>query len=185
MSGCGEQVTDIEQENWNLRGGENKMAKWIRLFDDQYLGFWVLGPLLFVLQEVPYMVMPLFKLESNPIMSMEESSLVFDIAEKILGTLCVAAMTFIVSGRTNTIAAAADERAIYGKFVLGLLLLNYAGWGLYFSGHQSVSVIMFFIVMLPPLYYLFIGLWRDNLVLVTVGIAFEIVHFSHVWMNLH
>ena len=43
------------------------MVKWIKLFDNQYVGFWVLGLLLFFLQEIPYMVMPLFKLETNPI----------------------------------------------------------------------------------------------------------------------
>ena len=36
------------------------MVRWIKLFRDQYLGFWALGLLLFALQEVPYMVMPIF-----------------------------------------------------------------------------------------------------------------------------
>ncbi len=32
------------------------------------------------------MAMPLFKLESNPVMNMQESSAILDIAEKILGS---------------------------------------------------------------------------------------------------
>ena len=35
------------------------MVRWIKLFRDQYLGFWALGLLLFALQEIPYMVMPI------------------------------------------------------------------------------------------------------------------------------
>ena len=72
------------------------MVKWIKLFDNQYLGFWVLGLVLFVIQDIPYMIMPLLKLETNPIMNMQESTVVLNACEKILGSLCIALMTFIV-----------------------------------------------------------------------------------------
>ena len=72
------------------------MFKFFRLFGSQYLGFWILGLLLFAVQEIPYMVMPLIKPQSNPIMNMKESSAVLDISEKILGSSCIALMTFIV-----------------------------------------------------------------------------------------
>ena len=73
----------------------NRMLKWIKIFDNQYVGFWVLGLILFLIQEMPYMVMPLFKLETNPIMNMQESSVVLNVCEKILGSSCIAFMTFI------------------------------------------------------------------------------------------
>lgn len=72
------------------------MVKWIKLFGNQYLGFWVFGLVLFAIQEIPYMIMPLLKLESNPIMNMQESSLVLNTCEKILGSICIALMTFIL-----------------------------------------------------------------------------------------
>lgn len=72
------------------------MFKFFRLFSDLYLGFWVLGLVLFAVQEIPYMVMPLLKLRSNPIMNMKESSVILDICEKILGSSCIALMTFVV-----------------------------------------------------------------------------------------
>ena len=50
------------------------MFRAIRLFKDQYLGFWGIGLLLFVIQEIPYIIMPLIKLKTNPIMNMTESS---------------------------------------------------------------------------------------------------------------
>ena len=61
------------------------MVKWIKLFSNQYLGFWLLGLVLFAIQEIPYMVMPLLKLKTNPIMNMTETSPCLDILEKILG----------------------------------------------------------------------------------------------------
>ena len=62
------------------------MVKWIKLFSNQYLGFWLLGLVLFAIQEIPYMVMPLLKLKTNPIMNMTETSPYLDILEKVLGS---------------------------------------------------------------------------------------------------
>ncbi|SDA16858.1 hypothetical protein SAMN02910447_01198 [Ruminococcus sp. YE71] len=44
---------------------------------------------------------------------------------------------------------------------------------------------MFFIVLMPPLFYVFIGLWRENLPLTLTGAVFTAVHFTHVYGNLH
>ena len=67
---------------------------------------------------------------------------------------------------------------------VGVLLLNFFGWGLYFGGNQSVFVMMLFIVVMPPLYYVAIGLWRRNVLLTAVGVVFLVVHFLHVYGNL-
>ena len=77
------------------------MVKWIKLFSNQYLGFWSLGLVLFAIQEIPYMIMPLFKLKTNPIMNMTETSPYLDILEKVLGSLCIALMIFIVNKNTS------------------------------------------------------------------------------------
>lgn len=66
------------------------MVRWIKLFRDQYLGFWALGLLLFALQEIPYVVMPMLHLETNPIMNMTETSAVLDICEKVVGMVFLA-----------------------------------------------------------------------------------------------
>ena len=160
------------------------MVRWCRLFGKQYLGFWVLGLVLFALQEVPYMVMPLFSLESNPIMNMQESSVLLDICEKILGSLCIVVMTFIAQGQSKIFQIGGGINRFGFLSAVIVLLLNYLGWWLYFNGHQSIGIMMFFIVLLPPLYYVCIGIWRQNLILTGVGIVFGIVHFIHVLGNL-
>lgn len=160
------------------------MFKFVKLFGNQYLGFWVFGLLLFAAQEIPYMVMPLFKLQTNPIMSMTESSRILDMFEKILGSLCIAFMIFIVNKNSNLFLPAEDREKIFFMLSVTVLLLNFIGWGIYFSGQQSVFVMMFFIVLMPPLYYFFIGLWRENILLTVTAIPFLIVHFIHVLGNL-
>ena len=160
------------------------MFKWVKIFGDQYLGFWVLGLIIFALQEVPYMVMPLVDLQTNPIMEMRESSVFLDICEKILGSSCIAMMMFIVHNDSKFFSINAGIERLFFCIAAAVLLLNYFGWFLYFTGHQSVAVMLIFIVALPPLLYLFVGLWRKNIPLAVTACVFLIVHFVHVSGNL-
>ena len=160
------------------------MVKWIKLFENHFLGFWILGLLLFAIQEIPYMVMPLFKLETNPIMNMQESSAILNVLEKLLGSLCIAFMTFIVNSEATFFSVKSGKELVFFCSAMGVLLLNFFGWFLYFTGHQSLFIMMFFIVILPPLYYVFIGLWRNNIILTITGVIFLFVHFIHTFENL-
>ena len=160
------------------------MVRWVRLFGNQYLGFWVLGLVLFALQEIPYMLMPFFHLETNPIMNMAEASVPLDVCEKILGSLCIAIMVFIVHKDAALFSIADGREKLFFTLAVVILLANFFGWALYFTGHQSIYVMMFFIVMLPPLYYVAVGLWRQNVPLTVAGAIFLAVHFTHVLGNL-
>lgn len=124
------------------------------------------------------------KLESNPIMNMQESSAFLDIGEKVLGSLCIVIMTFIVQKDAELFSVGTGVNRIGFIAVIIVLLLNYLGWTLYFNGYQSIAVMMFFIAILPPLYYVCIGLWRHNLVLVFTAIPFLFIYFIHVLGNL-
>ena len=68
------------------------MVKWFRLTKNQYLGFFACGLGLFLLQEVPYMIMPLISLEANPLMEMQDKSVVLNVIEKSLGVSCIVAI---------------------------------------------------------------------------------------------
>lgn len=160
------------------------MLKWMKIFGEQYVGFWVFGLVLFFIQEIPYMVMPLLKLETNPIINMQESSAMLNVCEKILGSLCIAFMTFIVCDEKKIFSISGQKELLFFGIAVGIILLNFLGWFLYFTGHQSIFVMMFFIVVLPPLYYVFIGLWRNNIILTVTGCIFLLVHFIHVLGNL-
>ena len=160
------------------------LFKWCKIAGNQFLGFWALGILLFLLQELPYMVMPLFHLKTNPIMNMQESSTFLNICEKVLGSLCIAIMLFIVQKNMVFFELGNGSQKFGFAAALSVLLLNFFGWGLYFSGHQSAGIILTFLVVMPPLYYAFIGLWRRNWLLLFMGSLFTVVHFTHVYGNL-
>lgn len=160
------------------------MVKWVKLFGNQYLGFWILGLVLFAVQEIPYILMPLFKLETNPVMNMQESSVILNLCEKLLGSFCIVLMTFVVHKNAVLFSITEKSERVFFLLAITVLVLNLIGWALYFTGHQSVFVMLFFIVLLPPLYYVFIGLWRKNIILAVTGSIFLIVHFTHVLGNL-
>ena len=130
------------------------------------------------------MLMPLFHPETNPIMNMTETSAVLDVCEKILGSLCIALMVFIVHKDASLFSVADGREKLFFVLAMVVLLANFFGWTLYFAGHQSVFVMMLFIVALPPLYYVAIGLWRQNTPLTVTGALFLAVHFVHVLGNL-
>ena len=160
------------------------MVRWIKIYGMQYLGFWALGLVLFAVQEIPYMLMPLFRLETNPIMNMTETSVLLDSCEKVLGSLCVALMVFVIHKDAKLFSVSDGREKLFFTLAVILLLANFAGWALYFTGHQSIFVMMLFLVVLPPLYYVAIGLWRQNTPLTVTGLVFLAVHFFHVLGNL-
>ena len=47
------------------------MIKFVHLFRNYYLGISFIGIIAFVIQEIPYIIMPLIKPTSNPIMNMQ------------------------------------------------------------------------------------------------------------------
>lgn len=145
------------------------------------MGFWMLGLLLFVIQEIPYMVMPFLKITSNPIMEMQDKSMFLSIGEKVLGSLCIAVMVFLVKENDKIFST---EKKIYFVLAMLVLLTYYVGWVLYFNGYQSVLFMIAFLVAMPPLYYTLIGLWRSNIILSVIGGLFLITHISNVWNNL-
>ena len=100
------------------------MVRWVKLFGNQYLGFWVLGLVLFALQELPYMLMPLCHLETNPIMNMTETSVILDICEKVLGSLCIALMVFIVHRGAKLFSVSDGKEKLFFTLAIILLLAN-------------------------------------------------------------
>lgn len=160
------------------------MLYWVKIYGNEYFGFWTLGLLFFALQEVPYILMPLFHLETNPIMNMSETSTTLDLLEKMAGIACVGLMLFLVHKEETFFSVSNTREKFFFILAMAILVANYIGWILYFTGHQSIAIMMIFLVALPPLYYTAIGLWRHNTPLTIVSVIFFVIHAVHVYGNL-
>ena len=160
------------------------MFKWFRIVKNQYFGLWIVALAVFAIQEIPYMVMPLIPLEANPVMNMPANSLFLDICEKILGVLCIVVMLLIVNKNSALFSVHTKSEIAFFSVAVGLIVANFVGWALYYCGLQSVAIMIVFIFALPPLYYLFVGLWRKNYFLVITAGLFFAVHLSNAFVNL-
>ena len=160
------------------------MVKWIKLTQTQYLGFFALGLALFALQELPYLLMPLFHLKTNPLMEMQDKSALLNTLEKALGISCVVVMLFLVRGDAKWFSLSGAKEIMFFSAALLALVGYFIGWIFYFSGYQSLPLMLGALVALPPIYYSFIGLWRGNYVLAGFGALFLLAHVSNVWNNL-
>lgn len=160
------------------------MKTFFKLFGEYRFGLWFPAILLFAVQEIPYMLMPLIKPDPNPIMNLPEHCKPLAVAEGILGSACIALMLLVFKDGGTAFGIGEGAQRTFFILACAVLALNFIGWGIYFAGTRTNAVMLIFIVAMPPLYYLFIGLWRDNYILVGTAAAFLCVHFSHVCLNL-
>jgi len=160
------------------------MIKWVKLTKTQYFGFFSLGLALLLLQELPYIVMPFIPLASNPLMEMQDKSLVLNVIEKVLGISSIASMMFIVHKDANCLSLNTPKEKRFFCGVMLAIASYFIGWVLYFNGIQNLVVILCLLVAMPPIYYTFIGFWRKNYVLVVLGTLFLFAHIANVSNNL-
>jgi hypothetical protein len=160
------------------------MVKWIKLTRNQYFGFFALGLAFFILQELPYVVMPFIPLNLNPLMEMQDKSIILNAIEKVLGVSCIITMLFLVRGDAKWFSLDSPKEKVFFSIAMAAIAGYFAGWAFYYNGFQSLPLILCLLVALPPIYYLAIGLWRRNYVLVVLGGVFLAAHISNVWNNL-
>ncbi|MDR1328373.1 MAG: hypothetical protein LBK23_02080 [Oscillospiraceae bacterium] len=160
------------------------MLRWFGVTKNQYIGLFALGFAFFVLQELPYIVMPLIPLQANPLMEMQDKSIVLNVFEKTLGISCIVTMLFLVRGDAKWFSLRTSGEIVFFSVAMAAIAGYFVGWIFYFNGFQTLPVILCFLVALPPIYYAFIGLWRGNYVLAVLGGAFLTAHLSNVWNNL-
>jgi len=160
------------------------MVKWFRVTKNQYLGFFALGLAFFVLQELPYIIMPLIPLPSNPLMDMQDKSAILNGIEKVLGVSCIFVMLFLVRGDKKWFSLNTLRETLFFSIAMLAIIGYFIGWIFYYCGFQGLPLILCSLVALPPIYYACIGLWRENFVLTVLGCIFLLVHISNVWNNL-
>ena len=159
------------------------MIKIAHLFKNYYLGISFIGIIAFVIQEIPYMIMPLVKPESNPIMNMQNESKLLQIIQGVLGTLSMVLLMLIVRDDVSFFSIETSRDKVFFVSTLVMILFNFIGWTLYYTGHQISWVIVISQFAVVPLYYLFFGLWKYNYPLVMTAAMFFAIHTINGYMN--
>jgi hypothetical protein len=159
-----------------------KIVKWLKITKNQYFGLFLLGIVFFILQEIPYLFMMFVNLDKNVLMEMVDKTMILNIFEKITGVSCIILMLFLVRDDVNWFSSKREKISLI--LIFAFLIIYYIGWIFYFNNQQGLVIILVMLVLMPPLYYTFIGLWRKNYLLMSMGIVFLIFHFVNVCNNL-
>lgn len=159
------------------------MIKIAHLYKNYYLGISFIGIIAFVIQEIPYMIMPLVKPESNPIMNMQNESKLLQIIQGVLGTLSMVLLMLIVRDDVSFFSIETSRDKVFFVSTLVMILFNFIGWTLYYTGHQISWVIVISQFAVVPLYYFFFGLWKYNYPLVMTAAMFFAIHTINGYMN--
>lgn len=159
------------------------MIKIAHLYKNYYFGISFIGIIAFVIQEIPYMIMPLVKPESNPIMNMQNESKLLQIIQGVLGTLSMVLLMLIVRDDVSFFSIETSRDKVFFVSTLVMILFNFIGWTLYYTGHQISWVIVISQFAVVPLYYLFFGLWKYNYPLVMTAAMFFAIHTINGYMN--
>ena len=163
--------------------GRSNMIKFIHLFKNYYLGISFIGIAAFVIQEIPYIVMPIFKPASNPIMSMTNEIKWIETVQGIFGILSMIILMLIVRDDVKLIPIETTKDKTFLFLTILMILINFVGWILYYMGHQYGWLIIISQFAVVPLYYLFFGLWKSNYLLVGAAVPFFVIHTINGLIN--
>lgn len=156
--------------------GRGFMLKFIHLFKNYYLGLSFIGIAAFVLQEIPYIVMPIIKPACNPIMNMQNEIRWIEPVQGLFGTLSMILLMLVVRDDVKLIPRETAKEKIFLFLMIIMILINFFGWTLYYMGHQYGWLIVISQFAVVPLYYLFFGLWKSNYLLVGTAVPFFVIH---------
>ena len=90
----------------------------------------------FVIQEIPYVIMPLVNPVHNPIMYMQIEIEWLVTIQNILGVLTMALLMLIVRDDVGLFSLRTTKEKTSFALAVLMLLSNFTGWTAYYSGYQ-------------------------------------------------
>ena len=159
------------------------MLKFIHLFVNYFIGLSFIGIAAFVIQEIPYILMPLIKPSSNPIMNMHNEIKWIGTVQGLFGMLSMILLMLIVRDDVKAFPVGGTVEMTFLFLTILMILINFTGWALYYTGHQYGWLIVISQFAAVPLYYLFFGLWQKNYLLVGAAVPFFVIHTVNGVMN--
>ena len=159
------------------------MIKFVHLFKDYYFGISFIGIVAFVIQEIPYIIMPLVKPASNPIMNMQNEILWIEKVQGFVGVLSMLLLMLVVRDDVKLFSLVTTKEKVCFALTISMILINFVGWTFYYLGYQYGWLIVLSQFAVVPLYYLFFGLWKSNYLLVGTAFVFFIIHTINGCLN--
>ncbi len=159
------------------------MIQFVHVVKDYSIGISYVGILAFIMQEIPYLIMPFLKLESNPIMNLQHEAKGIEVAQTICGIFTILMLIFLVREDAVLFPLESTRETFFFSLMLILFFINFTGWTVYFRRYHISWLIVSSQFAAVPLYYFCFGMWKQNLPLAWVAIVFFILHTVNGYMN--
>ena len=159
------------------------MIKFFRLCGPYFFGLSFAGIIAFLIQEIPYMMMPLINPASNPIMNMQNEIPWLEKLQGIVGMLSIVLVMLVVREDTPFFSIDTTKEKVFFALTVAMIAVNFVGWTMYYLGWQHGWLIVISQFAAVPLYYLFFGLWKGNIPLAVTAAVFFVIHTINGCLN--
>ncbi|AEG18215.1 hypothetical protein [Methanobacterium paludis] len=140
-------------------------------------GFSLMGLILYALQLFPNIIWMLAPPVNNVLTKNSSAYPILNIIERVFGIMTVALLILLINkgGGINS--------SIYIGLAILFLVGYYIAWIFYYKGVVSPWLLIIGLAAMPPLYFLFVGLWMENYVVLIPCVIFGITHIKITCSN--
>lgn len=140
-------------------------------------GFSLIGLIFYALQLLPNIIWLLAPPANNVLTKNSSAYPILNIIEQVYGIMTVALLILLINkdvGRNSN---------LYIGLAILFLVGYYIAWIFYYKGVVSPWLLIIGIAAMPPLYFLFVGLWVKNYVVLLPCVIFGVIHITITCSN--
>lgn len=148
-----------------------------KIMKNYKFGFSLAGLILYVLQLLPNIIWVLAPPVNDALARNSSPYPIINVIERVFGFMTVAFLILVVNkngGKNGRryMASAALSLAAY-----------YISWIFYYNGVVCPWLLVIGLAAMPPLYFIFAGIWMKNYAVVIPGVIFGITHIAITCVN--
>jgi hypothetical protein len=140
-------------------------------------GLSLIGLIFYALQLLPNIVWMLAPPANNVLAKNSSVYPILNIIERVSGIITVALLILLINksgGRSSN---------LYIGLAILFLAVYYSAWIFYYQGMIAPWLLIIGIAAMPPLYFLFVGLWMKNYAALIAGVVFGVTHITITCSN--
>lgn len=148
-----------------------------KIMKNYKFGFSLAGLILYVLQLLPNIIWVLAPPVNDALARNSSPYPIMNVIERVFGFMTVVLLILLINkgGRKNS--------RLYMGLAALFLAAYYISWVLYYKGVVCPWLLVIGLAAMPPLYFIFAGIWMKNYAVIIPGVIFGITHIAITCIN--
>lgn len=135
-------------------------------------GFSLIGLILYAFQLFPNIIWMLAPPANNVLVKNSSVYPILNMIERVFGIMTVALLIMLLN------KGGGSNNNLYLGLAILFLVGYYVAWVFYYKGVVSPWLLIIGLAAMPPLYFLFVGLWMNNDVVLIPCVIFGVTHIK-------